>query len=115
MSKLNRTCCVDGVKYSYCPNCTKDNDKPVWMLTFCSENCKDIYEACAGYFAKMISIEDAKKMLSKCDLSKLDHFTTSTQRLIKEINSSEEIGKKEELIPQVKNGLKNTIKDKKKK
>lgn len=114
MSKLNRTCCVDGVKYSYCPNCTKDNDKPVWMLTFCSENCKNIYEVCAGYFAKMINIEDAKKMLSKCDLSKLDHFTTATQRLIKEINSYEE-AEKEELILEVNNNLKNTLKNKKKK
>lgn len=85
MEKLNKTCCVDGVKYSYCNNCSDDANKPRWMISFCSENCKNIYEAVAGYGAGKYTKEEAKELLDKCDLSKEHDFTNATKRLLKEI------------------------------
>ena len=86
--KINRKCCVCGNEYTYCPSCGEDRDKQTWMNSFCSENCKQIYEATAGYFGKAYSAQEAKTLLDMCDLSNKEHFTPATQRLIKEIYES---------------------------
>lgn len=85
MVKLNKTCCVCGSKYSYCPSCGNSASKPSWMASFCSENCKKVYEAAASFNMKKMMAEEAKSILDTCDLSNKEHFTSSTQRLIKEI------------------------------
>ena len=96
MAKANRKCVICGQEYFYCTsNCTESKGKPSWMASFCSENCKKIYEACAAFNAKMMSVEQAKKILDTCDLSDKGHFTVSTQRLILEIY---EAAKVEEIV-----------------
>ena len=61
--KINKKCCVCGNEYTYCPSCGEDRDKPTWMNSFCSENCKQIYEATAGYFGKAYSAQEAKTLV----------------------------------------------------
>ena len=85
MNNLNKTCVICGNKYSYCPSCGKDRNKPFWMSSFCSENCKNIYEVVARYGMNKIHGDEAIEILNTCDLSSKEYFTTSTQRLIDEI------------------------------
>lgn len=86
--QTNRTCCICSKQYSYCPNCAEDSLKPIYLTSFCSENCKNIYTACARYNAKQINKKEAKTLLSRCDISDFNNYTDSTQRIIKEINRS---------------------------
>lgn len=88
MAILNKTCCVCGEKYEYCYNCSSSLMQPTWKQSFCSENCKNIYEICAGYAAGHIEKEAAITLLKMCDLSHKDHFTVSTQKLIDELTSA---------------------------
>ena len=93
--KINRICCVCGTKYSYCPSCGEDRNKPTWMNSFHEENCKKIYEAAAGYAGKAYSARDAKTLLDMCDLSNKKNFTAATQRLINEIYEAVGVEEKE--------------------
>lgn len=88
MIKLNKTCVICGNKYSYCPSCGADHNKPSWMASFCSENCKNIYDVVARYGMKKINVDEAIEILNTCDLSSKPRFTTSTQRLIDELYES---------------------------
>ena len=92
MAILNRKCVVCGKEYSYCPSCGQDSDKPGWMTTFCGENCRSVYHACAGHYAGQLKDEEVKKMLEKCDLSNKENFTESVQKVIDNIcvNNKEE-------------------------
>ena len=40
MKSKPRICVTCGTTYEYCPKCTKDADKPVWMVAFHTEECK---------------------------------------------------------------------------
>lgn len=96
MTKANRKCVVCRQEYFYCAtNCAESRGKPSWMISFCSENCKKVYDACAAFNAKMMSAEQAKNILDTCDLSDKGHFTVSTQKLILEIY---ETSKVEEIV-----------------
>lgn len=108
MVKNNKVCCVDGTVYTYCPSCGADRNKPTWMMSFCCENCRDVYKAVAAYGANKITKDEAKEKLDKCDLSKKETFTASTQRLIEEIYYVEpvvieEVKKVEQKVPVNKN------------
>lgn len=85
MQKLNKTCVVCREKYTYCGGCHSSIKEPVWKNSFCSENCKEIYHAVAGYSGKAFGANEAKVVLDTCDLSKKDNYTTATKKLIKEI------------------------------
>lgn len=37
MKSKPRICVTCGTTYEYCPKCTKDADKPVWMVAFHTE------------------------------------------------------------------------------
>lgn len=60
---------------------------PIWKNSFCSVNCKKIYDTCVGFSLKEISPELAYKALSECNLSHQETYSESTKRLIKEILS----------------------------
>ena len=69
MAKLNRTCGICRKKYSYCPSCAADANKPTWLAIFCCENCRDLYNVINDYRYKSLSKEDALKKLNILDLS----------------------------------------------
>lgn len=83
--KNNRKCIVCGKEYSYCPNCHGDYGKEYWHVNYCDENCKKIYEACAGYSAKQYDKEATAKRLMACDLSGLNHFDEIVKQIINEV------------------------------
>lgn len=86
MEQKLRRCCVCGTEYKYCNKCDADAKKPTWFLAFCSENCKNIYDATSKYEDKNIETEEAFEILSKLDLSRLDKFGLSYKKSIKSIN-----------------------------
>lgn len=56
------------------------------MLVYCSENCKNIYEATSGFEYGQIDAKTANNQLSKLDLSKKENFGESYQRTLKKIS-----------------------------
>ena len=69
--KREKICAVCRQPYKYCPHCREDKDKPTWYFTFCSSNCKNIYDATSSYENGNIPADEAKKILDKLDLSKI--------------------------------------------
>lgn len=67
--KDNRTCFCCGNKYSYCPSCANDVNKPSWYLMFCSEECKEVNATLSQYTYKKINIKDAKALLNNVNVS----------------------------------------------
>jgi chemotaxis protein CheY-P-specific phosphatase CheC len=82
-----RTCSVDGVSYKYCPRCKGYNPIETWRFAFCSENCKDIYNATSSFEDGRITANEAKVQLDKLDLSKSEMFGESYKNSIAKIYS----------------------------
>ena len=66
---MARKCIVCGNEYSYCRSCPKDAKKETWHALYDNKNCKDIAKALTDYNFNKITKEEAKDMLSGCDLS----------------------------------------------
>ena len=43
-----RKCVCCGKEYEFCPNCGKKS-QPLWMVSFCSETCKDLFNLVSAY------------------------------------------------------------------
>lgn len=76
MKSKPRICVTCGTTYEFCPKCTKDADKPVWMVAFHTEECRKVYNIIAKYNTGDVTKEDAKKnwlmlLLIKQDLLNL--------------------------------------------
>ena len=90
MAKLNKTCAVCGTKYSYCPVCSADASKPSWMNMFCSENCKNLFQAATDYYAGELTPGKAKAIVRKSDLSNKINFKPSVQKFINALEDVKE-------------------------
>ena len=55
-----RKCVCCGKEYDYCPGCHK-KDQPGWMVTFCSESCKDLFNIVSAYNVKRIDKAAVRK------------------------------------------------------
>ena len=67
MRKPNRTCCLCGTEYFYCPSCSDGKD-PSWKVLFDNENCKKIFNVLTQYNFKHITSDEAKVQLENCVL-----------------------------------------------
>ena len=85
MAKLNRKCIICGTRYSYCPHCSEDTNKPTWMAIFCGENCKDIYTTLDDFRDGRMSKEDAQVVLNGLDLSPIEKLPKNFQEIFNEI------------------------------
>lgn len=105
MNKNNTKCVVCGKQYYYCNTC-KSQD-PSWMISFCCDNCRQIYNTVAKYGIGKLTQEQANKKLKELDLSKENSFTDTTKKLISEIKKIEEkeIVKNEEKLEQEKEAI----------
>lgn len=61
--KNMRICIMDGKEYEYCPSCHKYDNLPRWMMSFCSDNCHDIFAVFCEYRQNKISKADAAEKL----------------------------------------------------
>ena len=66
---MARKCIVCGNEYNYCRSCPKDAKKETWYALYDNENCKNISQALTDYNFNKITKEEAKELLSNCDLS----------------------------------------------
>lgn len=99
LRKIEKTCTVCGSKYEmYCPSCPESVKQPIYLNSFCSENCKKIYTGAAGYNGKTLTKLEAKGILDSCDLTNKANFTPATQRLIAEIYSVDSIEVHESVV-----------------
>ena len=85
MGRRSRECYLCGEKYSYCPTCSQDKVKPTWMVEFHNENCKTIFDICTRFNMKLLTKDEAKEALSKCDLSNKANFKDYAQKDIANI------------------------------
>lgn len=77
--RYERKCLCCGTSYSYCNNCWDYRGLPAWMNSFHDENCKNVFETCTDYNFKLLTKEQAKDALSKCDLSNRANFSACVQ------------------------------------
>lgn len=100
-SKFNRQCIVDFTNYRYCGGCSDYARSPRWMESFCSENCRSIFNIYMKYKAGIFDTAGAKAELQKCDLSKLDQFEEGLKEGIKAILVSPKKAEEVAEIPEV--------------
>jgi tRNA G26 N,N-dimethylase Trm1 len=74
MGRRDRECYLCGKEYQYCPTCSQDKMKPTWMAEFHDENCKNIFDFCTRFNMELMTKEEAKEALEKCDLSNKENF-----------------------------------------
>lgn len=87
--KANSTCAICGKSYYVCMSC-KDimAIKPYKVHTDTAEHYK-IFEILRAFNLGAITKEDAKKKLSKVDLSDKDTFRESTKELLEKVLTDE--------------------------
>ena len=72
-SKFDKICYC-GTHYKYCSGCSDYAHYPRWMESFCSDNCRKIFNIYMKNKAGLMNNAEAKAELLKCDLSNKDHF-----------------------------------------
>lgn len=85
MARYDRSCILCGKVYEYCNSCSAFQDKPVWMFSYCSEDCKDITSLLTDYIYNKVSKEDAKKIIDTKDTSRHMQYKGSYGKAYKEI------------------------------
>lgn len=69
-----------GTKYSYCPSCFEDRNKPTWMVMWHDENCKNIFNILNENYYGHLSTKKAILQLEACDLSRQEHLLPEIQK-----------------------------------
>lgn len=85
IKKNNRKCVCCQTEYYFCPNCSDYDTLPRWMTIFHDENCREIFNTVSSYCNNVITKDQAKKRLDKCDLSNKHTFKDSIKSKISEI------------------------------
>ena len=78
-----RKCVCCGKEYEYCPNCSKSN-KPAWMVTFCSERCKDLFNIVSAYNMKLIGKAKVQAFVTEHSIDDFSHFNNSIRKVLEE-------------------------------
>lgn len=113
MGRRNRECYLCGQAYQYCPTCSQDKMKPVWMSEFHSENCKNIFDICTRFNMQLLAKDEAKSAIEKCDLSNKLNFRPSVQNtLLNLLKVDDVIFEEEPIIVEVEAEIKEVSEDK---
>lgn len=88
MAVIRRCVCCEK-EYEYCPNCAKSN-QPSWMVTFCCEECKDLFNLVSAYNVKRIGSD------AVLDYIKMHHtagkkYASSVQKVFDEVSSKKSL------------------------
>lgn len=99
MAKYTQTCLLCKQTYEYCGGCSKYKNLPTYMTTFCSENCKNIYQTMADFENGKISKDKAELKLAGLDTTRHMFYTNSFASSYKKIVENDEGAfKKNEVI-----------------
>lgn len=85
MARKHRKCICCGEEYNYCPTCWDDRLKPAWMVEFCCEDCKDLWETATKFNMQLITKEEAQEMISSLELKPRKEYAECIQRDLKKI------------------------------
>lgn len=61
-----KQCLVCNSRFEYCPHCS-GNPTP-WKTTYCSEECRDIFNTCYNFESKYITQEEAYNRLNELNI-----------------------------------------------
>lgn len=75
--KNNKTCLICSKQYTYCNTCGEYRHLPIFMVTFCGQNCLDIYNILSGYEGGEIDKNTAKNELESLDTSRHMYYSGS--------------------------------------
>lgn len=89
LASRNKECYLCGKHYKYCSTCFQDRYKPLFMDVFCSQSCNDIFDICTRYNMGVLTKEDARKELKKCDLADRDNFKDGVNKTLDKIFTDE--------------------------
>lgn len=98
MAIKKRTCFVCGKNYEYCPNCIGFLGLPAWMNMYHSIDCKKLFEICTQFNMKLISQEEAQKLLAEYKIPEMDKLKIDVQATLKAINAKKGLVKKHEVV-----------------
>jgi hypothetical protein len=82
---LNHTCSICGKKYSGCDTCDSTKTYMPWRTIVDTQEHYKIFMIIRDYENKHIDKSEAKKQLSKIDLSEKDNFVIEIKNKIDEI------------------------------
>lgn len=83
--KSNATCPICGKRYYKCLSCKSKMSAQPWKEYTCTSSHYQVYQVLRGYNFGMYAKEEAKSRLQNIDLSDLNNFQESKQKIIKEI------------------------------
>ena len=93
-----RKCMCCGDSYKYCPNCSDDKFKPLYMISFCSETCKDLWDTLSRYGMEMLTKSEAAEKIESLELKDKTEYVDCVQRdLEKVLKKDVKRGKRAEL------------------
>lgn len=72
-----------GNEYKYCVYCEEFNHELKWRMLFDTDNCRKIFHAVSDYLVNEIDDNEAKKILSECDISNPNRFNENVKKLFK--------------------------------
>lgn len=87
MARKNKKCICCNDSYEYCPTCGNGKFLPSWMIEFCSESCKSLWETATKFNLGIITKEVAQKELASLDLKPVETYTEMLQEDIKNITA----------------------------
>ena len=85
MARYDRSCILCGKVYEYCNSCSAFQNKPVWMFSYCSEDCKDMTSLLTDYVYNKVSKDEAKQVIETKDTSRHMQYKGSYGKAYKEI------------------------------
>lgn len=97
--KVIRHCYACGKEYTYCPSCSEDKDKPIWMFSFDTEKCRNLFQLTSDYLAGNMTKNDVIKELEEYDFTDKVKYESSIMKMISECKkeNKENIEKTEEI------------------
>ena len=80
---VKRKCICCGKTYDYCPNCDKGNNK-LWMVTFDTELCKELFNEVSLYNVKRASKEDVQAFVARKGITNFSAFEEPIRKVLEE-------------------------------
>ena len=91
-----RKCIICGKEYQYCHKCKQYASLPRWYSEFCSENCKNVYDATNKFSFGHIDAKEAKQAIG--NLTGKDVVTAYIAEIIDTINATTVVEEKVESV-----------------
>lgn len=95
-----RKCVCCGKEYEFCPSCKK-KDQPAWMVSFCSEACKGLFNIVSAYNAKRIGKVAAQAYIAEHKITEVTKYTGPVKKALEEILAKPLVKEAPKVLPAV--------------